>query len=198
MTADTDQARRLVDLIHDQFGLLDLPFHIGRLLADGKPVAVAQVAAAGDWSENQVRAELDRHPGTDLDDDGRIVGFGLTLRTTPHSFTFDDRTLYAFCASDALEAPVMLGQSGVVDSTCPATGEPIRVELTPDRLLSVDPAGAVVSKVRPDHAVADLRAEICALGNFFGSRRLPPTGWRATPKAPSSRSPRTSRSPRRR
>jgi alkylmercury lyase len=27
----------------------------------------------------------------------------------------------------------------------------------------------VVSRVRPDSAVADVRAEICALGNFFSS-----------------------------
>jgi alkylmercury lyase len=176
MTAETDQARRLVDLVHDQFGLLDLPFHVGRLLAEGEPVAVAEVAAAGGWTEAEVSAELARHPGVDWDEDGRIVGFGLTLRTTPHSFTFDGRTLYTFCASDALEASVMLGQPGVIDSTCPATGAPIRVELTPDRLLSVDPAGAVVSKVRPDRAVADLRAEVCALGSFFGSREAA-SGW---------------------
>lgn len=176
MTTETDQVRRLVDLIHDQFGLLDLPFHIGRLLAAGEPVSVAALAAAGGWTGGEVRDELARHPGTDWDDGGRIVGLGLTLRPTPHSFTFDGRTLYTFCASDALEASVMLGQPGVIDSTCPATGAPIRVELTPDRLLSVDPAGAVVSKVRPDRAVADLRAEICALGSFFSSREAA-SGW---------------------
>jgi alkylmercury lyase len=33
----------------------------------------------------------------------------------------------------------MLGRPGVVESVCPATGQPVRVELTPDRVLSVDP-----------------------------------------------------------
>ncbi|WP_219420236.1 organomercurial lyase [Pseudonocardia nigra] len=36
-------------------------------------------------------------------------------------------------------------------------------------LHELDPPMAVVSRVRPDSAVADVRAEICALGNFFSS-----------------------------
>jgi alkylmercury lyase len=166
----TDDAQHLVALIREQFALPDLPLHLSRLLAGGKPVTVAEAAAAGGWTEDQLRAELARHPGTDWDDAGRIVGFGLTLRETPHSFTFDnDHTVYTFCASDALEVSVMLGRSGVIDSTCPTTGQHIRVEVTPERLLTVDPPDAVVSKVRPNHAVADIRAEVCALGNFFSS-----------------------------
>lgn len=165
----TVEAEHLVAIIRQQFGLPDLPFHLGRLLAAGEPVTVAAAAAAGGWTEEQVREELARHPGTDWDDDGRIVGFGLTLRETPHRFTFDHRTVYTFCASDALEVSVMLGRSGVIDSTCPATGRSIRVELTPQQILRVEPPGAVVSKVRPDHAVEDIRAQVCALGNFFSS-----------------------------
>jgi alkylmercury lyase len=172
----TDDAQRLVRLAREQFGLADLPFHLARLLAEGEPVTAADAAAAGGWAEEQVRAELARHPGTDWDEDGRILGLGLTLRETPHTFTFDGHTVYAFCASDTLEFPVMLGRPGVIGSTCPATGHQITVELTPDRLLSVDPPDAVVSKVRPDHAVADIRAEVCALGNFFDSRDAA-AGW---------------------
>jgi alkylmercury lyase len=117
----------------------------------------------------ELRAELARHPGTDWDDDGRIVGFGLTLRPTPNKFTFDGRTVYGFCASDVLAFPVILGRPGVAESTCPVTGRHIRVEATPDRVIRVDPPEAVVSKVRPDHAVADVRTEVCALGSFFSS-----------------------------
>lgn len=59
--------------------------------------------------------------------------------------------------------------TGLIESACPATGRGIRVEATPDRILSADPATAVVSRIRPDAAVADVRAEICALGSFFAS-----------------------------
>jgi hypothetical protein len=74
----------------------------------------------------------------------------------------------AFCTSDALELPVLLDRPGVAESTCPATGQPIRVELTPTEVLTVDPPDAVVSTVRPTQAVTDIRT-YCDLGNFFSS-----------------------------
>jgi alkylmercury lyase len=126
-----------------------------------------------------VGAELARHPGVDWDTDGRIVGFGATLRPTLHRFTaHDGRTIYGFCASDALTYPVILARPGRIESTCPSTGQPIRVEVTPDRVVLADPETAVVSRIRPDAAVADVRAEICALGNFFASPRAA-ADWQA-------------------
>lgn len=163
-------AQRLVSLIRAQLGLPDLIAHLVRLLASGQPVTVEQVAEAGGWTAGQVRAELARHRGVDWAEDGRVVGFGMTLRPTPHRFTaIGGHTAYGFCASDTLGFPVILGRPGLVDSTCPVTGRHIRVELTPDEVVSIDPPEAVVSRMRPDRAVVDLRAEICALGNFFGS-----------------------------
>jgi alkylmercury lyase len=169
VTTKTAEIQQLVNLVHAQFALPDLVLHLTRLLAAGHPVTVEQAAAAGNWTVDKLRAELDRHPGVDWDDNGRIAGFGLTLRPTPHRFTFDDRTVYAFCASDTFEFPVILGRPGLIESVCAATGQPIRIELTPDRLLTVDPPQAVVSKVRPDHPVTDIRAQICNLGNFFST-----------------------------
>ncbi|WP_240617226.1 organomercurial lyase MerB [Nocardioides speluncae] len=171
-----DEAQRLASLIREQFGIPDLLPHLARLLAEGQPVSVAQVVAGEDWTEEQIRAELSRHPGTDWDDQGRILGFGLTLRETPHRFAFDDRVVYAFCASDALEFSVVLGRSGTITSTCPATRQRITVEITPERVVSVEPASTVVSKLRPDRAVDDVRAEICNLGNFFSSAQAA-TDW---------------------
>jgi alkylmercury lyase len=145
----------------------------------GKPVTVEHAAETGGWTVEQVRTELARHPGVDWTDDGRIVGFGATLRPTPHRFTTSDgRTLYGFCASDALTYPVILARPGRIESTCPSSGQPIRVEITPDQVTLVDPATAVVSRIRPDAAVADVRAEICALGNFFTSARAA-ADWQA-------------------
>lgn len=152
----------------DQHEWFPLVPHIVRLLAEGQPVALDRLAAAAGWSAGDVEAALRRQPGTDWDDQGRLVGFGLTLRPTPHRFTFAGRTVYAFCASDALEFPVILGRSGVVESTCPATGQQVRVGVTPERVTWVEPASAVVSLVRPDQ-VDDVRAEVCALGSFFAS-----------------------------
>jgi alkylmercury lyase len=158
-------AQQLASLIRAQFGLHDLLPHMVRLLtARGEPVTVEHAAETGGFTVEQVRAELARHPGVDWDTNGRIAGFGATLRPTPHRFTTDDgRTIYGFCASDALTYPGILNQPGMIESTCPITDRPIRVEITPDRVVSTDPKTAVVSRIRPDAAVADVRAEICAL-----------------------------------
>lgn len=139
------------------------------MLADGEPVTVERLATVGGWPVAEVRAELERQPGTEWDEHGRLVGFGITLRPTPHAFHMDGRTLYGYCATAILELPIILGRAGVGESRCATTGRPIRLDLTPDRVTSVDPKQAVVSKVRPADAVTDIRAEICNLGNFFSS-----------------------------
>jgi alkylmercury lyase len=167
--ATAEEARHLADLIRLQFKLHELLPRLYRMLSAGQPVTVDQVATGAGWTPDEVRAELNRHPGVDLDDRGRIIGLGLTLRRTPHAFTFGQQTVYAFCASNALLFPVILQQAGVIGSACLASGQPIRVELTADAVTRVEPATAVVSRVRPGHAVDDVRAQICALGNFFAS-----------------------------
>lgn len=167
----TDALQRNISFFRAQLAswpLPDLVPRLARLLAGGDPVTVQQVANAGGWTQEQVQAALARHPRVDFDEHGRIAGFGLTLHPTPHSFTFDGQTVYGFCASDALGFPVILDRHGRIESTCPATGRPIRVEVTPSEVLNVHPPEAVVSTVRPTQAVTDIRA-YCDLGNFFSS-----------------------------
>jgi len=130
----------------------------------------------------QVRRALNRHPSVEWDDQGRLVGFGLTLRPTPHKFTFEGRSVYGWCASDALTFPVLLDKSGTVESVCPVTRTRIRIEVTPDGVRSVDPPDAVVSEVRPDHPVEDVRTEICHLGHFFSSRAAAAAWLEANPE----------------
>lgn len=158
------------DMQQEKFSGFELIPHLARLLAEAQhPVTLNRVADAASWTVQDVEAALRRHPGVDWDDKGRLAGFGLTLRPTPHRFIFDDRTVYGFCASDTLAFPVVLGSSGVIESTCPATGQTIRVEVTPEHLDSLDPPTAVVSLVRPD-TFDDIRREGCDLGRFFASR----------------------------
>jgi len=144
--------------------------HAYRLLAEGQPVALERLAKASSVSVQAVETALREQPGTDWDDQGRLVGFGLTHRPTPHRFTFDGRTVFAWCASDALMIPVIIGKAGVVESPCPATGQQVRVEVTPERVDWVDPSTAVVSLVRPD-TIGDVRTSVCVLGSFFVSKQ---------------------------
>jgi alkylmercury lyase len=67
----------------------------------------------------------------DFDRDGRLVGFGLTLRPTPHRVELDGRTLYTWCVPDTLLLPVLLGRPVRVEARCFATGDPVRVEVEP-------------------------------------------------------------------
>lgn len=171
MSEDQIQAgvQKLTGVVTANLGMTDMYVRLWRLLADrGEPVSVVQLAAAGGWPVAEVQAELDRQPGLDWRDDGRVAGFGLTLRPTSHAFTFDGTTVYGFCATDVVNFPAILGRPGVAQSTCPATGRPIRIELTPSEVLSVDPPEAVVSKVHLTEAVDNVR-DLCDLGHFFSS-----------------------------
>jgi alkylmercury lyase len=168
--------QKLTGVVNANLGMPDMFVRLWRLLVkEGKPVSVAQVATAGGWPVADVRAELEAQPGVDWADDGRVAGFGLTLRPTPHAFTFDERTVYGFCATDVVNFPVVLGRAGVVESTCPATGQRIRIELSPDGVLDIDPPEAMVSKMHLTKAVENVR-DLCDLGHFFSSPEAA-AGW---------------------
>ena len=143
--------------------------HAIRLLSDGEPVALDRLAAAIGWAGEDVEAALEQQTSAERDRQGRLVGLTLTLRPTPHRVTIDGRTLYAWCASDTLMFTVMLGRPTLVESTCPQTGQPIRIELTPAAVLGLDPPAAVMTAVRPTGRLADVRATTCSHGHFFSS-----------------------------
>jgi alkylmercury lyase len=164
----TEYVDRTATLIRDVEAAELLPYAI-RLLSEGEPVELERLAAASGRTLEEVATELDEQASAERDGDGRLVGLALTLRPTPHRFTVDGRTLYAWCATDTLVFPVILGKPGVVESTCPQTGQPIRIELTPDAVERLDPPAAVMSAVRPIGKLADVRAATCNHGHFFSS-----------------------------
>lgn len=140
-----------------------------QLVAEGEPVPLDRLADVAGLPLDQVEARLRAQPGVDWDDDGRLLGFGLTQRPTQHRFVLGDRVLYAFCAADTLIFPVMLGRPAVVESVCATTGAPIRLEITPDTVTSVDPPTAVVSQVRLCAGITDIRASVCDQGHFYAT-----------------------------
>lgn len=145
-------------------------------LAGGEPVEVARIAARADRPALEVLDFLRRSPA-EFDDDGRLVGFGLTLRPTPHRVELDGRVLYTWCAPDTLELPAMLGKPVRIESPCFATGEAIRIEVDPDGVRAVDPEQAVVSIVTPDACLSDFRERACDEQHFFASAEAA-AGWR--------------------
>lgn len=152
--------------------------HVVRLLARGEPVDVEELAELAGWPVGDVEAVGRSQAGTEWDHDGRLVGFGLTLRPTAHRFTVSGRTLYTWCAADTLMFTMILGEQAVAESTCPVTGEPVRIGLSPESLLSVSPPGAVITERHGVDPVADLRGEVCDHGLFFAFPAAA-SGWAA-------------------
>jgi alkylmercury lyase len=150
-----------------------------RLLSRGTPITLTELAEAAGVEV----ADIDSAPaGQDIeyDDDRRIVGWGLTLNPTPHTFVVDGHRLYTWCAADTLMFPTILGCRAHVESTCPATGIVIRLTVDPAAGVGdVSPATAVISIPAPqDLDDARVRASCCNPGRFFATAAVA-DDWRA-------------------
>ncbi|MBC9724993.1 organomercurial lyase MerB [Streptomyces sp. TRM68367] len=138
------------------------------LLAAGHPVTIEQLAARAGRPAQEIREALAAMPDTEYDAEGRIIGYGLTFNPTPHRYEVNGRTFYTWCALDTLAFPAILGHTAQVTSPCRATGEPVRLTVTPDGPREVEPATAVVSLVTPD-APTSVRISFCNQVHFFTS-----------------------------
>ena len=102
------------------------------------------------------------------------VGFwGVTIGKTRHRFEVDGVQLYAWCAWDTLFLPELLGKSARVDSICEATGTPVRLCISPNRVESVDPGPVCISFLAPDRSrfQQDIVQNFCHYVHFFRSRK---------------------------
>ncbi|MFI5627587.1 organomercurial lyase MerB [Nocardioides sp. NPDC051685] len=164
----TDITTRLTST--DQSGLdAGLLVPLLRLLATGEPVTLDQLAAASGRGVADVRGSLDAVPDTEYDDQGRIIGQGLTLRPTPHRFTVAGQELYTWCALDTLIFPRLLDRPAHVESTSPTSGKTVRVSIDPSAgVTSVEPPTAVVSLVVPA-ADCSIRPGFCNQVHYFTS-----------------------------
>lgn len=63
----------------------------------------------------------------------------------------------------------MLGRPAKVESSCPATGQRIRLDVAPDAVTTMNPVTAVVTQVCVCEEVTDIRAAVCDHGHFYAS-----------------------------
>lgn len=150
-----------------------------RLLAEGRPVALERLAAASGVPVGEIGSWLRAQPGTDWDDSGRLLGFGLTQRPTRHRYIVGGRVLFTFCAADALIFTPILGRPASIESSCPTTDQPIRVEVTPEAVTTVDPSTTVVSQADLACGASDIRGSCCEHGHFFATEEAAQE-WRRT------------------
>src|SRR5216683_2271298 len=104
-----------------------------RLLAEGKPVRLPQLASSSHRSLEEIEAQL---PSLDvrLDQEGHVLASGLSLVTTRHQFHLGEQALYTWCALDTLAFAPLLGRTARVISSCPVTGKTIRLTVTPETI----------------------------------------------------------------
>ena len=77
---------------------------------------------------------------SERDGEGNIAGIvGLSQRNHPHLFKVNNHDLSTWCAWDSLFLPSMLNLTATVESSCPATGEKIRLTVTPEHVDWYEP-----------------------------------------------------------
>jgi alkylmercury lyase len=140
-----------------------------RLLAEGEPVSPAQIAHASGVPLDGVQASLRAIVDIEWTADGRVEGFGLTRRPTPHRFRIGEAELYTWCAMDTLIFAAYLDRVVHIESPDGATGEALRLEFDGRRVTAADPPSIVVSWFI-DPAATGFRAAACQFGHFFASR----------------------------
>lgn len=161
-----------------------------RSLAGGKPIPPEHLAEVAGLPIDVVRVFFEslKKGGADFDSSSRLIGLVLTLRPTPHAFQLDHLELYAWCALDTLFLPGLLGKTAKISSTCPVTGEEIRLVVRPDAIESVDPEGVVLSIVVPGYSAAckpgqkgGAQGAVCTSMHFFRDRQAASTWLVAQP-----------------
>lgn len=139
-----------------------------RLLAHGRPVTLADLAAGAGVEVDDLR---NAPAGQDIeyDDQHRIIGWGLTLNPTPHSYIVDGQRLYTWCAADTLLFPAILGKPAQIESRCPTTNTIIRLTVDPHAGVSdLSPTTAVISIPGSEEMnITCVRATTCNPGRFF-------------------------------
>lgn len=146
-----------------------------RKLAEGAPVPAAALAEATGVPTERILSYWDAWSpgGMDRDAEGRATGVrGLSLDPThPHRVEFEERSLYAPCALDALLLPKFLGGSIEVRSTCPETGTAISLVVDPDGPRDLDPVDTAMSvrRLGPAGFGDDPQGSFCDFVHFFAS-----------------------------
>jgi alkylmercury lyase len=139
------------------------------LLAKGQPVGMDELSASTGVPPGRLRNVLQRSPHAEWTADGRLEGFGLTLRPTPHSLLIDDVVLYVWTAADAFVSAVMLARPFRIASSCHVTGVPIRVDVTSSGVSQIEPSTAVVTVLACPAAHQQLRWLDASRQLFFRS-----------------------------
>ncbi len=145
-----------------------------RRLAQGRAVPMTEVDGLASDLERAEEAVDFIKQMTEKDDGGNVVGLmGLSLNDHPHHFEVEGQDLHTWCAWDTLFLPALLGRTAHVVSKDPATGQEVRLKVTPDGVERAQPEDVLVSVVVPGEEIGSsvtaeqIQAVFCNFIHFF-------------------------------
>jgi alkylmercury lyase len=178
MTTDT-RIRAWAEQLASATPILDpeqqrVALHIYRLIAaTSEPVTITQIAGSAGVPAERVEESLRSWPLVIWDDQDRVVGFwGIHAEhiTPTHVIDVDGTSVFAWCAWDTLFITEILGRPTRVTSTDPNSGTRVELAVAPEGVTSVDPPGAMVSFLLPEHGLTDDAIQrFCHKVHFFTS-----------------------------
>ncbi|GAC1404444.1 MAG: organomercurial lyase MerB [Ktedonobacteraceae bacterium] len=139
-------------------------------LADiGQPLSPAHLATLLQMNQEELRKHLARVSDTEFDEQGNIVGWGVTLVPTAHHIQLHGRPLYTWCAFDTVLFPALLQTEAQLQSVCATTGRPITFLVTRQGIQKLTPATSVLSLILPRQRCDCVRGTFCEQSLFFHS-----------------------------
>jgi len=163
-----------------------------QILSEGQPVSAARLADEVGMPVEQIAAIYEQFAarGGEFDEDGNLVGASLTLNPTPHYFRVKGNDLYAWCSLDTIFIPGLIGETAVVESTDPVSGEPVHLTITPNGVKEYSPGSTVLSISVPGISCrteastgpdTGPQSETCSQMHFFTSRETAETWLKDRP-----------------
>ncbi|HEX4203680.1 MAG TPA: organomercurial lyase [Ktedonobacteraceae bacterium] len=148
------------------------------MVETGQPLSLIHLARRLQMSQEKLAAHLARVPDTEFDEQGNIVGWGITLLPTQHQFRLKELPLFTWCAFDTVLFPPLLQVEAHVQSICEATDQPITFVATPEGIADLLPATSVLSLILPTARCDCVRGTFCEQSLFFQSEEAA-SSWMA-------------------
>ena len=149
-------------------------------LAQGEPIPRKRASEVLEVALEKIDEvfEAIKATGGQFNDEGDLIGNTLTLKPTRHSFRVNGNDMYAWCSLDTILLPGGLETTGEIESTDPVTGDAIRLTVTPDEVVEVDPPtttsvflpGLSATETRNGLPVGGAESKLCRSMLFFSSR----------------------------
>lgn len=122
-----------------------------RLLSQGKPVTIKQLALSANLDQGDVETILKKWPLVFYSYDKNIIGFwGLTIQPMSNVIHINGTTVYAWCTWNTLLIPFILNKTVDITSACAQTDNPISLVVSPHSAISALPGDIYVSIPSPE------------------------------------------------